>query len=76
MPLYEYYCVRCESKFEALRPMSQSDKPAVCPDGHDGAGRVLSVFAALVAGEGGRATAVAEQGVGGCGCGAGGCGCC
>ena len=44
MPLYEYYCHRCEAKFELLRPMSRSDEPASCLSGHSGAERVLSVF--------------------------------
>lgn len=47
MPLYEYYCSQCETKFELLRPMSRSDAPAACPNGHQGAERVLSVFSAV-----------------------------
>ncbi len=47
MPLYEYYCPPCGSQFEVLRPVSQMDKPAVCPDGHTTNNRVLSLFAPL-----------------------------
>ena len=47
MPLYEYYCKKCSAKFEMLRPMSRSDEPATCPEGHAGALRTLSVFAAI-----------------------------
>lgn len=47
MPLYEYYCPTCSQKFEILRPMSRSDEPATCPEGHDGAERVVSVFASF-----------------------------
>jgi putative FmdB family regulatory protein len=30
MPLYEYYCETCDSVFEALRPVTQSDEPTRC----------------------------------------------
>ncbi len=65
MPLYEYYCRECEGKFELLRPMSRSDEPATCPQGHAGAQRVLSVFAAFSSGEGGT-EAVAGGGCAAC----------
>ena len=42
MPVYEYYCRTCNTKFEKLQPMSASDKTAECPDGHEGAIRTLS----------------------------------
>ena len=45
MPLYEYFCPPCNSKFEVLRPMSQMDSAAVCPSGHTTNNRVLSIFA-------------------------------
>jgi len=47
MPLYEYYCRRCEAKFELLRPMSRSEDPATCPSGHEEAERVLSLFSSF-----------------------------
>jgi putative FmdB family regulatory protein len=47
MPLYEYYCPTCSQKFEILRPMSRSDEPAPCPEGHAGAERVVSLFASF-----------------------------
>jgi putative FmdB family regulatory protein len=47
MPLYEYHCPQCETRFELLRPMSRSDDPATCPNGHKRAQRVPSVFAAV-----------------------------
>ncbi len=50
MPLYEYRCPTCESTFELRRPMAESGAEATCPDGHRGATRVLSVFAAVGAG--------------------------
>ncbi len=30
MPLYEYRCRECASRFEALRPMAEADAPIVC----------------------------------------------
>ncbi|MCH7999136.1 MAG: zinc ribbon domain-containing protein [Chloroflexi bacterium] len=74
MPLYEYYCRRCEGRFELLRPMGRLDDPAACPEGHEGGERVLSTFAAFAQGEGGASDALA--GTGGCGgCAGGNCAC-
>jgi putative FmdB family regulatory protein len=52
MPLYEYYCPQCQTRFELLRPMSRSNGPATCPNGHEGAQRVLSVFSSVSKGAG------------------------
>ncbi len=30
MPLYEYYCADCKTKFDALRPMSKADVAIQC----------------------------------------------
>ena len=46
VPLYEYRCTTCDVVFEARRAMDEADAPAACPDGHVGARRLLSVFAA------------------------------
>jgi putative FmdB family regulatory protein len=71
MPLYEYYCRRCEQRFELLRPLARMDDPAPCPKGHEGGERVLSVFAAFSGSAGGES---APLGGGGCaGCSAGSC---
>jgi putative FmdB family regulatory protein len=57
MPIYEYVCKNCDTKFELRRPMSQSDATADCPSGHSGAERVLSLFAAVTQNsDGGYAT--------------------
>lgn len=73
MPLYEYYCRTCGEKFELLRSMSRSEESASCPQGHPGAARTLSVFAAV-----GRTVADASYRApaagGGCACG-GACSC-
>ncbi len=74
MPLYEYYCRRCEGRFELLRPMVRMDDAAACPNGHEGGERVLSMFAAFAQGEGGTSEALA--GTSGCaGCAGGSCAC-
>lgn len=54
MPLYEYYCPQCETRFELLRPMNRSDDPATCPNGHEEAQRVLSVFSSVSKGAAGE----------------------
>ncbi len=32
MPIYEYYCDRCEHRYDALRPLARRDDPAPCPE--------------------------------------------
>jgi putative FmdB family regulatory protein len=67
MPLYDYRCTTCQTVYEVRRPMAEADAPAACPQGHQGAVRLLPVFAT---------TGSAEEPVGGM-CGApvaGGCG--
>ena len=66
MPLYEYYCRECKSKFELLRPMSGVGEPATCTRGHEGAERVLSVFAAHSQGEAGERVVVGGGGCAAC----------
>ncbi len=74
MPLYEFRCRSCDETFEVRRPMSQAGEPATCPDGHDGAVRLLSVFASVGASGSSGAPAPAAQAPRAGGCGAG-CGC-
>lgn len=66
MPLYEYYCPKCESKYELLRPLSRMNEPASCPTGHSGGERVLSMFAALTKGSDGEMSAVGGSGCAAC----------
>lgn len=77
MPLYEYYCTKCATKFELLRPMSRADEAATCPQGHNGGTRTLSVFASVSKGADGAPQPITRGGSagGGCACGGGGCGC-
>lgn len=71
MPLYEFRCRSCDTTFTEQRPMVRSGDDATCPDGHDGARRLLSVFAATGRTESASAPAPLTGG-GGCGSG---CGC-
>lgn len=66
MPLYEYVCEKCDTRFEQLRPSSRMDDAASCPEGHAHSHRVLSTFAALT-----KDSAGAMESVGGGGCGGG-----
>jgi putative FmdB family regulatory protein len=72
VPLYEFRCRTCDETFEVRRPMSEAGEPATCPDGHDGAVRLLSVFASVGAGGSPAPAAPAPRAGGGCGAG---CGC-
>lgn len=47
MPVYEYLCRTCETRFEARRSMSDVANPIDCPDGHADTTRLLSVFASV-----------------------------
>ncbi len=73
MPLYEYYCRRCQARFELLRPLSRMDEPATCPEGHANGRRVLSMFAAQSRGSDGEISSV---GSGCAGCAGGTCSSC
>lgn len=56
MALYEYKCAGCEERFDLMRPMSQSDKPAPCPEcGGDESYRLISNFASITPGASGGA---------------------
>jgi putative FmdB family regulatory protein len=73
MPLYEYVCDQCETRFETLRPASRMDDAAECPGGHSKSHRVLSSFAAVTKDPLGAAEPV--SGMGGCGGGCENCSC-
>ena len=47
MPVYEYFCSNCKSKFELLRPVSCAGQGASCPKCHQEARRVFSPFIAF-----------------------------
>jgi putative FmdB family regulatory protein len=75
MPLYEYTCQTCLNCFERLKPVSQMDDDAPCPDCGSASQRQLSVFASFSAGSDGEVSAIAGGGGGCCGGGGGGVGC-
>lgn len=70
MPVYEYLCRTCDSRFEARRSMSESADPIECPDGHADTARLLSVFASVGRGPAGATPTAPVRPPGG-GCGAG-----
>ena len=72
MPVYEYYCTKCGTKYELLRSMSRSDDPATCPNGHKGGARTLSLFASVGNKPSGAEFDDYARGGGGNGCGCGG----
>ena len=45
MPVYEYYCDRCQHKYEAIRPVSRMDEAVPCPKCNEPGRRQLSAFA-------------------------------
>jgi putative FmdB family regulatory protein len=72
VPIYEYVCVNCKTRFDALRPMAQADAPIPCTTcGGEHSNRMLSVFYAQSDGR-----AVAGQASGCAHCGGGHCATC
>jgi putative FmdB family regulatory protein len=63
MPIYEYLCLNCEKRFEAIRPIGQADAPLACAAcGGENVKRKQSVFYAR---SGGHSVAGTS---GGCNC--------
>lgn len=76
MPLYEYYCADCRTKFEALRPMSKADSAIQCKSCESmRTSRVLSLFATHTKAEAGGTSSPSFSGNMGGGCCGGHCGC-
>jgi putative FmdB family regulatory protein len=54
VPLYEYRCATCGSRFELLRRVGQSSEGVACPEcGRKDVEKEVSTFAGAVAGSGG-----------------------
>jgi len=63
MPIYEYRCDDCETKFDVLRSMSQADDPIACAQCEGmNTRRALSLFAAISKGKGGETRSIAGTG--------------
>ena len=53
MPLYEYYCEKCNKVFEALRLLRESDAAIPCPECGREAERIMPTsFSAMSSGKG------------------------
>ncbi len=53
MPLYEYYCEKCDNVFEALRSIGFSEQPAKCPKCGREAFRIMpTTFASMMRNKG------------------------
>ena len=73
MPLYEYYCSKCSTKFDALRPINQADAPIKCEHcDSQRTARVLSVFFAVGGGSSASQSPAEMRSDGGGGCCSGG----
>src|SRR5258706_714310 len=67
MPIYEYNCRKCESKFEKLVKNTAAAEDAICPEcGSKDTAKALSVFAAGSSG-GGKPSALPKGMCGRCG---------
>ena len=75
MPVYEYFCSDCHTKFDTLRSMSRADEAIACETcGSPHTARVLSMFA-FKGGDG--AAVMRTSGGGGCAsCSSGSCATC
>jgi putative FmdB family regulatory protein len=76
MPIYEYICPDCKTKFELMRPISRCAEPAECPKCKHQAGRALSSFCCRSGNESGVTAPIAGGGGGCAGCGGGSCSSC
>ncbi len=78
MPLYEYYCLSCQTSFDRLRPVATADEPADCPNcGSPEDVRRTITHAVMVGAAGAEVLSPATSGSNGAGggCCGGGCGC-
>jgi len=58
MPIYEYCCPSCDSKFDLLRSFSQADEAAACPKCSHEARRLISSFASFAKDSSGASTPI------------------
>jgi putative FmdB family regulatory protein len=76
MPVYEYFCRTCNTRYDKLRPQREADAPIACPTCHEeNSVRTLSLFVTVSGTADARsATRDSYAAGGGCACG-GACGC-
>ena len=48
MPVYEYFCPKCEIEFEVMRPFSKADEAGMCPRCGSKGEKLMSLFASKV----------------------------
>jgi putative FmdB family regulatory protein len=48
MPIYEYFCPKCNEEFELMRPFSQSNETAPCPRCGTAGQKLISLFGSTV----------------------------
>ncbi len=76
MPLYEYYCSDCKSKFELLVSHQHADDIVCMKCRSEKVRRLLSIFATSHSESEDTSYEEMTPSIGGsCGCGGGGCGC-
>ena len=76
MPIYEYYCADCQTRFETLRPMSKADDSIQCKSCESmRTSRVLSLFAVNTGLSSRASESIPNAGLGGGCCSGGVCGC-
>ncbi len=76
MPVYEYFCRTCNTRYDKLRPLRDADAPIACPTCQEqNSVRTLSLFV-TVSGTAEARTVARDSyaSSGGCACG-GACGC-
>ena len=66
MPIYEYNCPTCQTKFEMLRPISQSDEKAECPTCGKLSVRAISRFSCLAKDDTGFTAPIGGSSCSGC----------
>ena len=64
MPLYDFKCPTCDERFEMRRSFEEYDEPVTCPNGHEGARRVISSWGTAGAIRSGTPTKVVGRGGG------------
>lgn len=52
MPLYEFQCDQCHTRFEARLPFSRADEAVTCPKGHQQTRRLFSAPGIVFKGSG------------------------